>query len=156
MSHKGIRLLIEDTAKSLGDDIQFTYARTSDFNVMYDKRYPFITLDPLTSVPVYADNNVSNFMKTWIASMAFYQLDQEGSTQQDYAKILDEMDSYVDNFLNKLNFYSESQQITSDAIIITNMGQTPFIKATADILTGYILTLQLQVNDQFNYCGLGC
>lgn len=156
MSHKGIRLLIEDTAKSLGDDIQFTYARTSDFNMMRDKRYPFITLDPLTAVPVYADNNVSNFMKTWTASMAFYQLDQEGSTQQDYAKILDEMDSYVDNFLNKLNFYSESQQITSDAIIITNMGQTPFIKATADILTGYILTLQLQVNDQFNYCGLGC
>lgn len=156
MSHKGIRLLIEDTAKSLGDDIQFTYARTSDFNMMRDKRYPFIVLDPLTAAPVYTDNNVSNFMKTWTANMAFYQLDQEGSTQQDYAKILDEMDGYVDNFLNKLNFYSGSQSITSNEIVITSMGQTPFIKATADVLTGYILTLQLQVNDQFNYCGLGC
>lgn len=156
MSHKGIRLLIQDTAQSLGDDIQFTYSRTSDFNVMRDKRYPFITLDPLSSVPVYADNNVSNYMKTWQLNMAFYQLDQEASSQEQYALILDEMDGYVDNFINKLNQYSESQQITSNEIVITNITQTPFIKATGDILTGYILAFRLQVNDQFNYCGLGC
>lgn len=156
MSHKGIRLLIQDAAQSLGDDIQFTYARPSDFNVMRDKRYPFITLDPLSSVPVYADNNVSNYMKTWQAQMAFYQLDQEASSQEQYALILDEMDGYVDNFINKLNFYSESQTINSNQIVITNIVQTPFIKATADILTGYILAFRLQVNDQFNYCGLGC
>lgn len=156
MSHKGIRLLIQDAAQSLGDDIQFTYARSSDFNVMRDKRYPFITLDPLSSVPVYADNNVSNYMKTWQAQMAFYQLDQEASSQEQYALILDEMDGYVDNFINKLNFYSDSQTINSNQIVITNITQTPFIKATADILTGYILAFRLQVNDQFNYCGLGC
>lgn len=152
MSHKGIRLLIQDTAKSLGDDIQFTYARTSDFNVMRDKRYPFITLDPLTAAPAYTNNNVSNYMKIWSAQMAFYQLDREASTQDEYSKIMDEMDGYVDNFINKLNFYS----LKSDEIVITGMNQTPFIKATADILTGYILTFQMQVSDQFNYCGLGC
>lgn len=156
VSHKGIRLLIEDTAKSLGDDIQFTYARTSDFNLMRDKRYPFITLDPLPSTPAYNADNVSNYMKTWAVSMAFYQLDNEGSTQEDYAKILDEMDGYVDNFLNKLNFYSFNGPINSDELIIININQSPFVKATADILTGYILTFQLRVNDQFNYCGLEC
>lgn len=156
VSHKGIRLLIQDSALSLADDMQFTYARTSDFNVMRDKRYPFITLDPLSSVPVYTDNNVSNFMKTWQVEMAFYQLDNLASIQEEYALILDEMDGYVDNFINKLNFYSESQQITSNEIVITNIVQTPFIKATADILTGYLLSFRVQVNDQFNYCGLGC
>lgn len=95
-------------------------------------------------------------MKTWAVTMAFYQLDKESSTQEDYAKILDEMDGYVDRFINKLNFYSESQSITSNEIVLTSMSQTPFIKATADILTGYILTFQMQVSDQFNYCGLGC
>lgn len=156
VSHKGIRLLIQDAAQSLGDDIQFTYARTSDFNVMRDKRYPFITLDPLVSAPVYADNNVSNYIKTWQPQMAFYQLDNEASGQEEYALILDEMDSYVDNFLNKLNFYSLNQPLTSNEIVITNISQTPFIKATADILTGYIITFRMQVSDQFNYCSLGC
>lgn len=157
MSHKGIRLLIQDTAQSLGDDIQFTYARTSDFNVMRDKRYPFISLDPISAVPTYADNNVSNYIKTWQLNMLFYQLDNLASTQEEYALILDEMDGYVDNFINKLNFYSyQNEHITSSEIIITSVSQTPFIKVTADILTGYILAFRIQVNDQFNYCGLGC
>jgi hypothetical protein len=158
VSHKGIRLLIQDTAQSLGDDIQFTYGRDSDFNVMRDKRYPFITLDLLQSAPAYTDNNVSNYVKTWIVGMAFYQLDKSSSTQDEYALILDEMDSYVDNFINKLNFYSESQsqQITSNEIVITSISQTPFVKALADILTGHILTFRMQVSDQFNYCGLVC
>jgi len=156
MSHKGIRLLIEDVAKSLGDDIQFTYARTSDFNNLRDKRYPFISLDPLTSVPFYAIDNTRNYMKRWAAQMAFYQLDNESSDQTQYAKILDEMDTYVDNFLNTLNMKATGLCVDSDDILITNMGQQSFIKTTADTLTGWILTLQIEVSDQFNYCEIDC
>lgn len=150
MSHLGIRKLIEDTAKSLGDDVQFTYARTSDFNVMRDKRYPFIVLDPLSAVPAYTVDNARNYSKVWTANMAFYQLDNEGSTQDAYAKILDEMDVFVDSFTNKLNFYSSR----ADSIILTGFNQAPFIKATSDVLSGYILTFNIEVLDDFNYCGL--
>jgi hypothetical protein len=156
MSHKGIRSLIEDVSKSLGNDIQFTYARTSDFNQIRDKRYPFITLDPISAVPTFSVNNTSNYMKTWACSMAFYMLDKEASVESEYAEILDSTDTLVDNFINKLNFYAYNQCITSDEIVITSVNQTPFIKATADILTGHLLTFNLQVTDQFNYCGLGC
>lgn len=156
MSHKGIRLLIEDAAKSLGDSIQFTYGRTSDFNVMRDKEYPFIQCDPLVSVPTYTVNNVSNYMKAWTAQIGFYQLDKEESDQDQYKLILDEMDKLVDSFVNKLNLYSHKTNITSDDILITGIRQEPFIKGTADILTGYLLTLTITVSDQFNYCGLGC
>lgn len=156
MSHKGIRSLIEDVSKSLGNDIQFTYARTSDFNLIRDKRYPFISLDPITAAATYADNSVSNYMKTWSCQMAFYQLDTEASDQTEYAPILDLTDSLVDKFINKLNFYAYNQCVNSDDIIITGINQTPFIKATADILTGHLLSFQLQVTDQFNYCGLDC
>jgi hypothetical protein len=152
VSHKGIRLLIQDVAQSLGDDIQFTYARTSDFNVLRDKRYPFITLDPITAGISYADNDVSNYSKVWSLQLAFYQLDTAASLQDEYSKILDEVDGYVDKFINKLNFYSQQ----SDKIILTSINQTPFIKATADTLTGYIITMSVQVMDDFNYCGLGC
>lgn len=150
MSHKGIRLLIQDVAQSLGDDIQFTYARPSDFNILKDKRYPFISLDLLTASTSYADNDVSNYSKTWSASMAFYQLDTEASGQEEYGKILDFTDELVDKFVNKLNFYS----LKADSIIITNMNQTAFIKAMADVLTGHLLTFNVTLNDDFNYCGL--
>lgn len=153
MSHKSIRLLIEDTAKSLATDIQFTYARTSDFNVMRDKKYPFITLDPVSSTPQFTDNGVT-YIKSWNCIMAFYQLDNEGSTGDEYALILDQMSDYVDKFVNKLNLYS----ISADTILIQGASQQPFIKATADILTGYILTFTLLAQDDFDYCadGLDC
>jgi len=150
VSHKSIRLLIQDVAKSLGDDIQFYYGRESDFNQVRDKRYTAINLSPLSAGASYADNDVSNYSKSWNISIAFYQLDNEASTQEEYAKILDETDSFVDKFINKLNFYTQQ----SDVITINGIGQTPFIKALADILTGHILTFTVLTNDDFNYCGL--
>lgn len=156
MSHKGVRLLIEDTAKSLGDDIQFTYGLPQDFNNLRDKKYPFITCDPLESTPVFAVNNVSNYTKSWSVRMAFYQLDEAASDQDQYKLILDEMDVLVDNFINKLNTYAFNQSITSDDIIITNINQSPFVKAMADYLSGYVLSFTVTVSNQFNYCGLGC
>lgn len=157
MSHKGIRLLIEDTAKSLGDDIQFTYARPSDFNVLRDKRYPFITLDALSSTPVYTVDGTHNYMKTWQCVMAFYQLDRQDSTQEEYAQILDFTDNLVDKFINKLNFYALNYDgVTSDDITISAINQQAVIKVMADYLTGHIVTFSVQVSDRFNYCGLGC
>ena len=88
--------------------------------------------------------------------MAFYQLDKESSGQDEYKLILDEMDTLVDNFIIRLNNYTFGRNIDSDQIVITNMSQQPFVKATKDILTGYILTFTITVADQFNYCGLGC
>lgn len=156
MSHKGIRLLLEDTAKSLGDDIQFDYGRTSDFNLLRDKRYPFISSGLFSAIPSYSVNGVANYSKQWQGDVTFYQLDREDSDQSEYALILDEMDFYVDSFINKLNFYMIDRSIKSDDIVITFGTQQPFIKATADILTGWILPLQIRVTDNFNYCGLGC
>src|SRR5689334_12157299 len=103
MSHKGIRTLIERTARSLGDDIQFGYGRESDFNMLRDKRYPFINVAPLTATASYTVDNVSNYMKVWTVAMAFYELDTEGSTADQYAKILDDTDLLADTFIQKLN-----------------------------------------------------
>lgn len=155
MSHKGVRKLIEDVAKQLGDDIQYTYARTSDFNNLRDKRYPFISTDPLNSAPFFSVNNTHNYTKRWSVQMAFYQLDNEASDQTQYAQILDEADDLVDQFINRLNLYA-FERPELDGILITGISQTPFIKATADILTGYILTFTLETPDTFNYCGLDC
>ncbi len=156
MSHKGIRLLLEHTAKSLGDNIQFDYGRTSDFNQLRDKQYPFISVTPVTATASYSDNNVFNYSKTYQVAMAFYQLDKVASTQDEYACILDEMNKLADQFLNKLNYFMDGCNDNSDTIILTGMSQRPFIKATSDVLTGYFLDFSLQVTDTFNYCEVGC
>lgn len=148
MSHKGIRLLIEDTAKSLGDDIQFTYGRDSDFNVMNDKRYPFIQLDLLNSSASFSVNNVSNYSKGWNVFLLFHQLDKEGSDQDQYKVILDDMDHLLDMFVTRLN--------KRDDIVIQGINQQPFIKATKDILTGWTLSFQLIINDNWDYCANDC
>jgi len=154
MGHKGVRLLIETTSYSLGDDIQFTYARTSDFNIMTDKRYPFVSLDMVQASSSFAVDNSYNYVKVWACQMAFYQLDFEDSVQDEYAKILDFTDRLVDDFITKLNFYINNDTLTfgSDQIVITNINQTPFLKSTKDILSGHILTFNLQVPDNWDYC----
>jgi hypothetical protein len=156
VSHKGIRLLLEDTAKSLADNIQFDYGRTSDFNMLRDKKYPFISVSPLNASASYAVNNVTNFSKVYQVQIAFYQLDQEHSSQDEYAPILDEMNLLADSFFNKLNFFVQGRCLDSDDIILTGMSQQPFVKATADILTGYIMNFSITVTDSFDYCAIGC
>lgn len=156
MSHKGIRLLLEDTAKSLGDDIQFDYGRTSDFNLLRDKRYPFISVSPLTVNAFFAVNNASNYSRSYQVQIAFYQLDNDASTQEEYALILDEMADLADKFINKINTYIQGDCIGSDDLTITGISMQPFIKVTADVLTGYIMTFTAQVADNFNYCEIGC
>lgn len=150
--HQAIRELIRDTAKSLADNVQFAYETPSGFNQIREQRYPFVVLDPPIGIPSYAVNNVTNYYKAWSIQMAFYEEDQAAATGEDSAKILDAMDSYVDNFINKLNFYTDK----SDTIVIQSMRQEPFIKSTANILTGYILTFQVFVTDGFEYCEIAC
>lgn len=150
MSHKSIRKLIEDTARSLQDDIQYSYGKDTDFNQEKKKSFTLINTSPLTATPAYRVNGTSNYMKQWNVEMAFYSFDVESSIGSEYSEILDRMDPLVDQFINKLNFFS----LKSDSLIIQGINQTPFIKVTADILTGYILTFQLIVNDDFDYCSI--
>lgn len=147
MSHRSVRLLIESTAKSLADDIQFTYATNSDFNQLRDKKYPFISLALLTATPQFTDTGVT-FIKQWNCQMAFYQLDIKGSSPERKALILDEMGLLVDKFINKLNLYSSQ----ADTIVLSGISQQAFVEAMADILTGHLLSFNLLAQEDFDYC----
>jgi hypothetical protein len=147
VSHKAIRLLIEDTVKALQDDIDYTYGRETDFNQKEKKMFTFVNTSPLVAVPAYrSDNGTHNYMKAWSVEMVFLKICK--GTPEKYIEVLDEMDGLVDSFLNRLNFF-ESQ---SDQLIIQSINQQPAINVMADILTGYVLTFQMVVNDNFEYC----
>jgi len=136
----------------LSDDVQFAYARQSDVNQIYDKRYFFVALDPLSVVPQFSVDGIFNYTKVWTASMAFYAQDTASSDGDEYKLLLDEVDGYVDKFINKLNFYAEQ----SDTITLSSIRQEPFIKATADILTGFFLTFEILSPNDFDYCEIEC
>lgn len=146
MSHKAIRTLLEETALSLADDIQFSYGTETDFNQSEKKGSILINVAPLVSVPTYTVNGVFNYQKQWNVEMVFYKVDN--SQEIEYTQILDELDELVDRFTNNLNSFQEK----SDQIVIQAMNQTPFIKATAEILSGWLLTFQILAMDDFDYC----
>lgn len=153
MSHKSIREFIRDTVMSIRSDVNYTYARPSDFNIESQyKDGPFVTLDAMTSSPSFATDGVYNYSKVWNCSMAFYKFDKADQDIEFTAGILDELDVFVDQFINKLNAYMTK----SDQILVLNMSQTPAIKVMANVITGYLLTFSLQVQDDFDYCGIDC
>lgn len=142
MSHKSLRTLIENTVKSIHDDVYYFYGEESDFNQARKNETILVNLSPLTASATYADNDVMNYSKAWSVSMAFYKYDTQANVK--YGEILDVTDDLVDRFINKLN--------QTDYLKITGMSQTAFIKALADILTGHLLSFTVTLNDDFEYC----
>lgn len=146
MSHKSIRLLLEDTANGLADDVQFSYGTETDFNQSKKSGVPLIHIDPLNVSPSYQVNGVSNYMKQWQVTMVFLKYDNSRETE--YTKILDDLDPLVDTFINKLNFFSHQ----SDQITISSISVTSLIKVYADILSGWRLDFNILASDDFQYC----
>lgn len=154
MSHKAVREFIRDKALALGDNIKFGYGRSSDFNQIKDKKYPYVWLDPLTS----SVNLDSNFTETYNVALFFYRYDSADSTEEQYKLILDTTDKSVQTFLRLINEAlndDDSQDLTSlqsRNIEITQVTKEPVIKVMADVLTGWIVRFSLTVPDTFNYC----
>lgn len=149
MSHKSIRKLIEDTVKNIRDDIDYSYGKQTDFNqARNDSSFFFVTTGEMSATAVYAVDGTYNFSKRWSVTMIFYKQDREDSAMEDYSLILDEVDEAVDRFYNDLNFFASK----SEQILLTNFNQQPVIKATAHILTGFILSFQITAQDDFTYC----
>jgi hypothetical protein len=142
VSHKSLRKLIEKTVNDIHDGVFYYYGPETDFNQAKKKGFLMVNLAPLQANSTYADNNVLNYSKGWSVSIVFYKFDTEANIRS--GEILDEADEILDKFINRINLV--------DTLTITSMGQTPFIKATADILTGYLLTFTATLNDDFDYC----
>jgi hypothetical protein len=153
MSHQSVVLLMEDVTKSLGDNLQFGYGRRSDFNLIQSKALPFVWLLPLTANPIYTNNNnTENYQKQWNCIVFFAAADKPDSTETEYKPILDQMDVLLDKFINRLNDFYLKGSDTVGPLTIRNLTQTPFFKSDAAVLTGWFLSFQLIVSDDFIYC----
>ena len=154
--HQSVRELIEEKALGAGTDIQFGYGRGSDFNIIKDKAYPYIWLDPLNSTIVINEDNMT-ISETYSVNLIFYKFDSPDSTQDDYKLLLDQTDVIVHQFIrdlqNDLLNDDDTLTLTSNNVLIGSITKTPFIKQMADCLTGFSLSFSLTVPDNFDY---GC
>ena len=142
MSHLSLRKLIEDNIHAIHDDVQYTYGTETDFNVQQVTKMFLVHTDPLVASSTYADNQVNNYVKAWSVSMVFAMIDEHSNLG--YAVILDKTDNLVDRFINRFNL--------ADGLLLSGIGQEPFIKGYANSLSGYILTFTATLNDDFDYC----
>lgn len=153
MSHRSVVQLIKDVAVSLSDDIQFGYGRKSDFNLTQKKRDTFIWMITLTATPTFTNNNnTENYQKTWNVVLYFFRPDQSGSTEIEFKPILDDLDILADRFVQRLNDWSMTSADVVGAVTLRNFQQTPYIKDTAEIYTGWFLSFQMVTSDDFDYC----
>lgn len=160
MSHKAVRLLLQDVAHSLGDKIQFGYGRLSDFNAIKDKKYPYVWADPFEITPSFTEDRY-NFTKAFNISISFMTMEKEGeaSTEKDYPLNMDAMSDLADQFINKLNADTTGAEdntiaLATQKLLITRMSLQPYIKRFSDIVTGYTLSFTLTIPDTFDYCSI--
>lgn len=152
MSHQSVRLLLQDVAKSLADNIQFDSGRHSEFNMKQNISYPWIWLLPITAQPQFAVNEVEHFQKVWNIALLFFDKDTFDSTNGPSNEILDKQDETVDAFIHRLNDWYWKQSDTVGAVTLRGFNQQPFYKDDAGIHTGWLLTFQIVVPDSFEYC----
>lgn len=154
MSHSAVRTLIRDSVLSVQENVNFIYARASDFNSIKDKSLPFVQLDPLNQTAAFTNNQV--YSRTFRVAMVFYKLDALQGAEEETAAVLDEMDLLCDRCLTKLNLGASGDdptvELTSQTATIANIRKTPVIKVTADMLTGWMLEFDMTVPDTFDYC----
>lgn len=152
MSHHSVKTLLENVAKSLSDKVQFGYGRRSEFNMIEDKRYPYIWALPLTASGRFRDNQSTN-TKTWNVALVFLDQDKADANEKESEDILDEQDEVVNAYMQRLDemYLSELDEmhVTGNLLEIRNDNYQPFYKDDSDIHTGWLVTFQLIVPDTF-------
>ena len=152
MSHASVKLLLHDVAKSLADNVQFGYGRRSEFNMDEKKRYPFIWLLPLTASRRFTGTNNPTKTRTWNVNLVFMDQDRADANEKESEKILDKQFDWLDKYMQALDDWYERSYDTIGAFTVQNDNATPFYKDDADIHTGWLLSFQIIVPDDYTYC----
>lgn len=116
-----------------------------------DKRYPFRWLLPLSGGRRFINDDGTR-TKTWNVALLFLDADTADADAKETEKIHDEQDSVVDKYLQRLDDWFERSDDIIGAATIRNDNQQPFYKDDAGIHSGWLLTFQLTVSDDFLYC----
>lgn len=150
MSHQSVRFLLRDVSNSLADNIEFRGGRESEFNNLQSKATQYRWLLPLTAIS--SPFSATSRTKTWSVMMLFMSQDDFDATADQTNDIHDKTDIAVDQFMRRLDDWSQTSRDVVGQVTITGFSQTPFYKDQAGVYSGWLVRFQLQVSDDFEYC----
>jgi hypothetical protein len=137
--------------------LMFVYATKTDFNSIRDKKPPIAHLEPLRSRPKITDA-YTTFNQNYPITISFYQQDRLDGAENETLAILDQMDVYAQQFIRLMNMINFDEDVrvavTTINCTMSNIAINAMIKDTVDFLTGWKVTFDLEVMDDFNYCSL--
>jgi hypothetical protein len=152
MLYQSLYSLLSTTASSLPFDNEFHHGRGSDINVFSNNnRQTLIWLSPMVATGSFP-NKLNRLFKAYRIELAFYQRDAIDNTNEQTRDILYTADKVLTKYLLDLNDEVVDIDNGVDDVEITNINQEPFIRVTSHILTGFLVTFNITLPDDFNYC----
>ncbi len=149
---EGLYNLLKSVSDNLDFDCEFQQGRASDINIFSDNnKSVLIWCSNFTSTGTFP-NQGNRIQRNFTVELAFYQQDLIDSTNDDVRGILETTDKIVLNYLLDLNTQIADIDNAAYDIEVLNIAQQPFVKVFTHVLTGHVVTFNIVLPDNFNYC----
>jgi len=162
MNYLSLYNFIHDISQNINQTVTFFHGRKEVLNLVTQQNALYIHCLPFTSTGSFVNGFQKN--ETWNVILLFYQLDEDSSMidQNEQDKMQGEIrtlsitEQSANRFLTLAHGNSINDELSEAAELLTITGFTKetAIKDTASMLTGTVLTMTIQVPDNFNYCEL--
>jgi hypothetical protein len=151
---------VRDISQNLGFTSKFFHGRKEFLNLTDPNKPLYVYSLPFTASGGF--NTSQQLDQTWQINLIFYMRDQADSAidQNDQDTIQDEIatltvtDQAADKFIHLFNDndINTDLEAASELITVISFSKSNAIKDTAQLLTGTVLTLNVRVDDRFDYC----
>lgn len=149
---EGLYNLLKSVADNLSFDVEFQQGRATDINIFAErKKSVLIWLSNFTATGTFP-NKGNRLFRNYRIELAFYQGDKHDSTNTQINQILFTTDKIALKYILDLNAKVATLDNVYDDVEVLNYSQEPFIKFSSHILTGQVVSFNLTLPDDFDYC----
>ncbi len=161
MNYQSLYDFIEDISQNLDQSVKFFHGRKEILLSTTPSKGLFVFCLPFNSAGVINGGQIN---ETWVVNLIFYQYDKPDSaidqndqdTMQDEIRTLTITEQSANRFIRLANgnTINANLEAASEKLSIPTFSKNPAIKDTAQLLTGFTLTMNIIVPDDFDYCTL--
>ncbi len=162
MNYQSLYDFIHDISQELNQSVKFFHGRKEMLNQLTDLEGLVVFSLPFSSTGGVIGGAQIN--ETWEVNLIFYMNDTADSAinQNDQNVIQEEIKTLTiasqsaNRFIRLVhgNTVNDTLEAASEKLTISSFSKSPAIKDTAYLLTGFAVTLNLIVPDDFDYCTL--
>jgi hypothetical protein len=161
MNYNALYKYLRDISQSLDLSVKFFHGRKEILNLTSPNQPLYIYSLPFTSTGSLT-GSTQQVNETWQANLIFYMQDQGDSAidQNNENSIQSEIEilTIAENAASKFIHYVNANQLNddlsdaADQLTVVSFTKSPAIKDTAQLLTGFLVTINILVPDSFDYC----